>query len=50
MQEAIVDKLGLDPVEKEVIVLYEGEKVDKTKEFWKVYQLNNLMRNSYLLS
>ncbi|XP_033211882.1 39S ribosomal protein L32, mitochondrial [Belonocnema kinseyi] len=35
MQEAIVQNLGLDPVEKEVIVLYEGEKVDKTKEFWK---------------
>lgn len=30
MQTAIVEKLGLDPVDKEVVVLYDGEK-DKVR-------------------
>lgn len=33
MQEAIQNELGLEPIEKEVIVLYQGEKDDKPKEF-----------------
>lgn len=35
MQDAIKEKLGLDPVEENVIVIYEGEKEGKTDEFWK---------------
>lgn len=34
MQDAIQDKLGLEPVEKEVVVLYEGEKIDESSEFF----------------
>ncbi|KAL2735371.1 hypothetical protein V1478_003011 [Vespula squamosa] len=34
MQDAIQEKLGLSPVEEDVIVIYEGEN-DKTEEFWK---------------
>lgn len=34
MQEAIQEKLGLEPIEKEVVVLYSGEKDDKPKEFF----------------
>lgn len=33
MQEAIQNELKLDPVDKEVIVLYDGEK-DKPSELW----------------
>lgn len=36
MNREIQKKLQLDPVEQEVIVLYEGEKENQTKEFWKV--------------
>ncbi|KAH8326843.1 hypothetical protein KR067_013095 [Drosophila pandora] len=32
MQEKIQDELGLDAVEKEVIVLYEGEKAEKSAD------------------
>lgn len=28
-------KLKLQPVESEVVVLYDGEKVDQSEEFWK---------------
>ncbi|KAG4078344.1 hypothetical protein HA402_013054 [Bradysia odoriphaga] len=35
MQEKIQQQLGLDPVDKEVVVLYDGEKVDQSAEFWK---------------
>ncbi|CAD6215514.1 GSCOCG00000323001-RA-CDS [Cotesia congregata] len=35
MQEVIVNTLGLEPVEKDVVVLYEGEKDKKPAEFWK---------------
>ncbi|XP_003704148.1 mitochondrial ribosomal protein L32 [Megachile rotundata] len=35
MQEAIQKELGLSPVEKDVIVLYEGEKEQLSEEFWK---------------
>ena len=35
MQDAIKKELGLSPVEENVIVLYDGEKDDKTHEFWK---------------
>lgn len=34
MQEAIQNKLGLEPIEKEVVVLYSGESDDKPKEFF----------------
>ncbi|XP_043286577.1 39S ribosomal protein L32, mitochondrial isoform X2 [Venturia canescens] len=39
LQEKIVETLGLNPVEKEVIVLYENEKEDKDAEFWKTQQI-----------
>ncbi|EFN76574.1 39S ribosomal protein L32, mitochondrial [Harpegnathos saltator] len=35
MQDAIQKELGLSPVEENVIVLYDGEKDQKTDEFWK---------------
>lgn len=35
IQEAIKKELGLSSVEKNVIILYDGEKDDKTHEFWK---------------
>ncbi|XP_028179442.1 large ribosomal subunit protein bL32m [Ostrinia nubilalis] len=36
IQEKIVEKLSNSPIDKEVIVLYEGENVpDQPKEFWK---------------
>uniref|UniRef100_A0A336L163 Large ribosomal subunit protein bL32m n=1 Tax=Culicoides sonorensis TaxID=179676 RepID=A0A336L163_CULSO len=35
MQEKIKSELKLDPVESEVIVLYDGEKGEKPDEFWK---------------
>lgn len=34
MQEAIQAELKLEPVEKEVVVLYEGEKGGKPEEFF----------------
>lgn len=34
MQEKIQQELGLDPVDKEVIVLYDGEKGEQPTEFW----------------
>lgn len=39
MQNAIQKELGLSPVEENVIVLYDGEKDQKTDEFWKVLKL-----------
>ncbi|XP_008558929.1 39S ribosomal protein L32, mitochondrial [Microplitis demolitor] len=35
MQETIIKTLGLEPVEKEVVVLFEGEKENKNSQFWK---------------
>lgn len=34
MQEKIQQELGLDPVDKEVIVLYDGEKGEQPNEYW----------------
>ncbi|XP_026482066.1 39S ribosomal protein L32, mitochondrial-like [Ctenocephalides felis] len=34
MQDKIVNDLGLNPDDKEVVVLYDGEKVDKPDEVW----------------
>ncbi|XP_019865689.1 39S ribosomal protein L32, mitochondrial [Aethina tumida] len=34
MQDAIQNELKLEPVEKEVVVLYSGEKEEKPDEFW----------------
>lgn len=39
MQEAIQKELGLDPVEQNVIVLYDGERDKKTDDFWKVLKI-----------
>lgn len=39
IQEAIKKELGLQPVEENVIVLYDGEKDDKTYQFWKVLKI-----------
>lgn len=36
MQNAIEEGLGLNPVDKDVVVLYDGEKSDKIDEYWKV--------------
>lgn len=36
MQEEIVKELKLDPIDKEVVVLYEGEKEEQSSDFWKV--------------
>lgn len=35
MQDQIQNELKLEPVEKEVVVLYQGEKVGKLEEFFK---------------
>ncbi|XP_066581666.1 large ribosomal subunit protein bL32m [Prorops nasuta] len=35
MQDAIQKELGLEPVEQDVVVLYEDDIVDREKEFWK---------------
>lgn len=34
MQDKIQEELKLNPVEKEVVVLYDGEKDEKPAEFW----------------
>lgn len=34
MQDQIQQELGLSPVDKEVVVLYEGEKGEQPQEFW----------------
>lgn len=34
MQAKIQSQLGLQPVEQEVIVLYEGERGEQPQEFW----------------
>lgn len=34
MQDKIQENLGLEPVEKEVVVIYNGEKDEKPLEFW----------------
>lgn len=39
IQEAIQKELNLQPVEENVIVLYDGEKDDKTYQFWKVLKI-----------
>lgn len=44
MQEAILKDLGLSPVEKEVVVLYKGEKETTPPEFWEVsYHFSSLI-------
>uniref|UniRef100_A0A6V7HR38 39S ribosomal protein L32, mitochondrial n=1 Tax=Bracon brevicornis TaxID=1563983 RepID=A0A6V7HR38_9HYME len=35
MQDAIEKNLGIEPVEKDVVVLYEGEKELKGADYWK---------------
>lgn len=34
IQETIQEKLGLNPIDKEVVVVYDGEKNEKQSEFW----------------
>lgn len=34
MQDQIQQELGLSPVDKEVVVLYEGERGEQPQEFW----------------
>lgn len=34
MQDAIQENLGLQPIEKEVVVLYDGEKGNEGEEYW----------------
>lgn len=38
MQDRISEELKLDPIDKEVVVLYKGEK-DESQEFWKVKRI-----------
>jgi large subunit ribosomal protein L32 len=45
MQSAIQAELGLNPVEQEVVVLYEGEKVEQPTEFWKVSRFFSTPQN-----
>lgn len=35
IKEEIKKKLHLSPVDSEVVVLYDGEEVDKSEEYWK---------------
>lgn len=35
IKDKIMKKLKLSPVDSEVVVLYEGEKQEKSEEFWK---------------
>ncbi|XP_076651115.1 mitochondrial ribosomal protein L32 [Halictus rubicundus] len=42
MQKAIVNSLGLEPIEKDVIVLYEGEKERLKEEYWKSQRIVEL--------
>ncbi|CAH0553205.1 unnamed protein product [Brassicogethes aeneus] len=44
MQDAIQTELKLDPVEKEVVVLYDGEKGEKPEEFWEGKRVVELKR------
>lgn len=44
MQEAIQDELKLEPVEQEVVVMYEGEKDGKPDEFWKGKRIVEMQR------
>lgn len=34
MQDAVQAELGLDPVDKEVVILYKGEKQNQVEEYW----------------
>nr|XP_031829442.1 39S ribosomal protein L32, mitochondrial [Nomia melanderi] len=42
MMEAIKKELGIEPVEQNVIVLYEGEKEKLKEEFWKTQRIVEL--------
>ncbi|KAG5882796.1 hypothetical protein JTB14_035626 [Gonioctena quinquepunctata] len=44
MQEAIQNELKLEPVEKEVVVLYEGERNDKPEEFFEGKRIVEMKR------
>lgn len=44
MQEAIQNELKLEPVEQEVVVMYEGEKDSKPDEFWKGKRIVEMQR------
>jgi len=35
IKDKIMEKLHLQPIDKEVVILYDGEKVDPSEEFWK---------------
>ena len=36
MQEKMVQELGINPVEKEVVIVYQGEKQEHGDEFFQV--------------
>ncbi|XP_049842546.1 39S ribosomal protein L32, mitochondrial [Schistocerca gregaria] len=44
MQEQIQKELGLNPVEQEVVVVYEGEKQEQSDEFWKGKRIVEMKR------
>ncbi len=37
LQEKMVQELGLDPIDKEVAIVYQGEKQHYSDEFFKVF-------------
>jgi len=43
-QDAIQKELGLEPIEQDVIVLYQGEKTKQPEEFWKGKRIIELKR------
>lgn len=52
MQEKMVQELGIDPVEKEVVIVYQGEKQEHGDEFFQVlfvFLINTIFNtaNSY---
>ncbi|XP_076241502.1 mitochondrial ribosomal protein L32 [Calliopsis andreniformis] len=42
MQDAIVNELGLSPIEQDVVVLYEGEKEQMSDKFWEKQRIVEL--------
>lgn len=44
MQEQIQKELGLNPIEQEVVVVYEGEKQEQSDEFWKGKRIVEMKR------
>ena len=37
----MIEELGLNPIEKEVVILYKGEKQEHSDEFFQVFYLHS---------